>query len=36
MHIAAIKPDSMNVEDLSKKIIENEKKIQRRANFKFW
>ena len=29
MHIAAMKPDSMNIEDLDKKIIENEKKIQR-------
>ena len=28
MHIAAMKPDSMNIEDLDKKIIENEKKYK--------
>ena len=29
MHIAAMKPDSLNIDDLDKKIIENEKNIQK-------
>ena len=29
MHIAAMKPESLNIEDLDESIVENEKKIQK-------